>query len=108
MSYYERTYKNITPSRARKLLKHDPDILLIDVRSPEEYMEGHIPGSINIPVEVLEWEICNLQISPYVPIMVYCKTGLRATSAAWLLVSLGFNTVYNLGGIQNWPYKIER
>ncbi|WP_163195446.1 rhodanese-like domain-containing protein [Clostridium thermarum] len=108
MSYWKMPYKNILPSRARKLLNHDPNILLIDVRSPEEYMEAHIPGSVNIPIEFLEWEICNLQLSPLIPIMVYCKTGLRATSAAWLLISLGFITVYNLGGIDRWPYRLER
>lgn len=106
MYWYGGYYKNISPSKGRKQLKQDPNILLIDVRNQEEYSEGHIPNSINIPLEVLEWEISNLQLSPYVPIMVYCKTGIRATSAACILVSLGFITVYNLGGIQRWPYKI--
>jgi rhodanese-related sulfurtransferase len=106
MNCYESYYQSVSPSEGRKLLKRNRDILLIDVRSPEEYTAGHIPGSVNIPIEVLEWELFNLQLSPYTPIMVYCKSGIRATSAACILISLGFINVYNLGGIQRWPYKI--
>lgn len=106
MYYYGNYYKNISPSEGKKLLKLNHDILLIDVRAPEEYIEGHIPGSINIPIELLEWQLYYLQLSPYTPVMVYCQSGMRAAYAACTLVGLGYINVYNLGGIQNWPYKI--
>lgn len=105
MSRYRENYIKISPSKARKLLKSDPYILLIDVRTPEEYVEENIPGSTNIPLEVLAWEINNLSCSPYTHIMVYCKSGKRAASAATILVQSGFQTVYNLGGINDWPYE---
>ena len=106
MSSYSESYIKVSPSRARKLLYRDPNILLIDVRDPEEYMDGHIPGSINIPLQVLDFEIDNLPVCPYTTIMVYCKTGVRAATAASILNQEGFQNVYTLGGIENWPYEI--
>ena len=108
MSDYKESYIRISPSKARKLLRKNPYIVLIDVRTPEEYIEGHIPGSINIPLQVLDLEIDNLLIYPYTPIMVYCKTGVRAASAAAILSQMCFQNVYTLGGIEDWPYEIEK
>jgi phage shock protein E len=107
MSHHGESYIKISPSKARKLLRREPDTLLVDVRNPEEYIEGHIPGSINIPLQVLGWEMDSLSVCPYTPIMVYCKTGVRAASAASILVQKCFQNVYTLGGIESWPYEIE-
>jgi phage shock protein E len=105
MSRNRKNYIKISPSKGRSLLMRDPDIILIDVRTHEEYAFENIPGSINIPLEVLEWQIFNLPINPYTPVMIYCKSGVRAALAASILIHMGFQTVYTLGGILNWPYE---
>ena len=105
MSGYEKGYVKISPSKARKAIKENPYILLVDVREPEEYYSAHIPGSINIPLQTLGWGIMNMSLSPYYPIICYCKTGIRAASAANMLTDMGFQNVYTMGGIKNWPYE---
>lgn len=105
MSHRRKNYIKISPSKARNLLMRNSNILLIDVRTPQEYAAENIPGSINMPVEILEWKIYDLPINPSIPIMVYCRSGVRAAYAASILTHIGFQTVYTLGGILKWPYE---
>ncbi|MDP4090440.1 MAG: rhodanese-like domain-containing protein [Bacillota bacterium] len=108
MNGYVKNYTRISPATARKLLMSTPGILLIDVRNPEECASGYIPGSINMPLQYLQWGIRNLPVGPYTPIITYCQAGMRAASAATLLVQTGFQNVYTFGGIENWPYEIVK
>lgn len=82
-----------------------PDVLLLDVREPEEYRQGHIPGAINIPRGMLEFKISNeasLQ-SLARPIVVYCKTSGRAALSVVAMQTMGFNNVVSLaGGFDAW------
>lgn len=73
---------------------------LIDVRTPEEFNSGHIPGSLNINVETLADRLD--EIPRDVPVVLYCRTGSRSAMAAQILVNAGFEAVYDLGGIQTW------
>ena len=70
--------------------------LIVDVRSKAEYQGGHINGSINIPVDVLRNNISKLDKSK--PIITCCASGMRSSSAKQMLISNGFNEVYNGGG----------
>jgi len=72
---------------------------LVDVRSPEEFAEEHIPGAQNIPVNELDGKLASL--SKDKPVVVYCQAGGRATVAAQHLSAAGFQ-VHNLGGIAAW------
>lgn len=74
--------------------------LLIDVRTPEEFSTGHIPGSVNINVETLANRLD--EVPAGVPIVVYCRSGNRSATAAQILVNAGFSPVFDLGGIQQW------
>lgn len=96
---------NITPEEAQKLIGQE-DVYLIDVRTPEEYSEGHIPGAMNIPLDKLE----SIQmIVPYADktMIVYCRSGSRSAEAANQLEAYGYLKIYDLGGIINWPYAVE-
>lgn len=75
--------------------------LLIDVRTPEEFLEGHIDGAINIPVEeMVAGKLGALaEVAKETPLQVYCLSGARAGYAHTFLLSSGFSTVTNLGGI---------
>ncbi len=80
---------------------------LIDVRKPDEYSQKHIPGSINIPLDGLEKKIAGYVPDKQTEIIVYCAKGVRSRQAAEILTKLGYKNVYNLGGIDQWPYATE-
>lgn len=82
-----------------------PDILLIDVREPDEYRQGHIPGAVNIPRGLLEFKISGEPGLQNVarPIIVYCKTSGRAALSVVAMQKMGFEKVVSLaGGFDAW------
>ena len=83
--------------------RETPGAVLIDVRSPQEYRMGHIPGSRNVPLETVH----SLPEEKDTPFYVYCKGGSRSRRAAHILKTQGFLHVTNLGGIRSWTGKIE-
>lgn len=101
-------YEEITPEQAKQRIESETGIVILDVRTIEEYKEGHIENSLLIPLDNLEKEAeINIK-DKETPIFVYCRSGNRSVSASKILVSLGYNNVYNLGGIINWPYEIVK
>jgi len=102
------SFQSITPEEAMQRLDSEEEIVLLDVRTPEEYAEGHIPGSQLIPLQTLEEEAPNQLTDKDAPIFVYCRSGNRSLEAAEILVEQGYTQVYDLGGIINWPYEVEQ
>ena len=93
--------KDITPEEVyTDMISEDPSYYILDVRTQEEYDQGHIEGSDLIPVSMLEENISEIPVG--VPIVVYCKSGGRSASAAHILVEKGFSQVYDMGGISEW------
>ena len=86
-----------------KALEGCPDALLVDVRTPEEYASGHIPGSVNWPLERLA--LFDLQGDR---ICTYCHSGARSARAAAALTAMGYDDVQNIGGILDWQGELER
>lgn len=80
---------------------------LIDVRTPEEYREGRIPKSKNIPLQEME-EIYNEIEDRNLPIFVYCHSGVRSRQAVSYLQQLGYTNVRNIGGIISYQGKLEK
>jgi phage shock protein E len=72
-----------------------PDVVIVDVRSPQEYAEGHLPGSVNISVEAEDFAQRIAQLDPSAQTLVYCRSGRRSTIAADLMVQAGFTNVVN-------------
>jgi phage shock protein E len=100
--------KNISPSEAKERLSADKNVLLLDVRTPEEYREVHIPNSISLPLNQLKPGISKIANDKGREIIVYCLSGMRAAKACSQLASMGYTNVSNMGGIQSWKYKTER
>jgi len=71
---------------------------LIDVRSVSEYMSGHLPGSINIPLPLIEQEIVHKLPLRATPLILYCASGARSEQALGLLRQLGYSDAHNGGG----------
>lgn len=81
--------------------------ILLDVRTPEEYKEAHIPSGINVPLQNLE-HIHMVTDDINTPIFVYCHSGARSAQAANRLQLLGYTTVKNIGGIVSYKGEIEK
>ena len=91
------------PNDLSRRLKDREPIVVIDVRDPDEYRDGHIEGAASISRGFLEFRIGTAVSDPSVPIVLYCQTGLRSVLAAKALKELGYQTVINLkGGFQKW------
>jgi rhodanese-related sulfurtransferase len=74
--------------------------VLIDVRTPEEFGSGHIPGAINIDVQVLTQRLQDIPRDR--PVVLYCRSGNRSATAAGMLQRAGYGEVFDLGGIGAW------
>jgi rhodanese-related sulfurtransferase len=72
---------------------------LVDVRSPQEHAQGALPGSVNLPLQILQ--DCLHQLDSSKPVIVYCASGMRSQQAAQALGADGRTTVYDLGSYQN-------
>ncbi|MFA6808330.1 MAG: rhodanese-like domain-containing protein [Eubacteriales bacterium] len=96
----------ISQEEARNNMKNDKNILLIDVRSPREYKQAHIPRSKLIPLDKLERE-AEKKLSKERTIYVYCHTGMRSKRTVKILQNKGFEKVFNIGGMNTWIYEKE-
>lgn len=84
-----------------------PGAVLLDVRTSQEYREGHIPGSKNLPLQNLE-EIDTVVDEKQAPVFVHCLSGGRSRQAAQILTSMGYTQVKNIGGLSAYTGKVER
>ncbi len=100
-------YTDIKPEDAKERLENEKGIILLDVRTLEEYIETHIPGSILIPVEEIKSKASEILKDKNAAIFVYCRSGRRSVTASRELIEMGYTKVYNLGGIIDWPYETE-
>ena len=95
--------KQVTATEFKKLLGENSNVQLIDVRTPEEFQEGHIPNSKNINLFDDDFEKRLLKYNKSKPIFVYCEVGGRSGEAAALLSKSGYSNVYDLkGGMRAW------
>lgn len=98
-------YSNLDALNFEKQIK-TPGIVLLDVRSPEEYNSGHLKGAINYNYNGTDFEKQINTIDKTKPVYVYCQRGGRSAGASEVLVKKGFKNVYNLtGGIEAWNGK---
>lgn len=91
---------SITPAEVYEIITNDEDYIILDVRTQDEYNEGHLDKALLIPVDDLEKVVDKLPKEK--PIIVYCRSGVRSRKAAEILVENGFSEVYDMGGILDW------
>ena len=102
------SYRQISMDEAVKMMKDEKNYIILDVRRPDEYSDGHIPGAINIPNEEIGTnEIAELPNKSQL-ILVYCRSGRRSKEASEKLVKLGYTNIVEFGGILDWPGEIEK
>lgn len=100
-------YKKITAEEAKEIMDSGEEIIILDVRTKEEYDSGHIKGSILLPHDEIDASAVSLLPDKYAKLLVYCRTGRRSEIAAKALLELGYTDVTDFGGINDWPYGIE-
>ncbi|MCC8015391.1 MAG: rhodanese-like domain-containing protein [Eubacterium sp.] len=93
-------------AEAKKLMEDKPKLIPVDVRTPEEFDECYIDGAVNIPLDELEEAAEEKLPDKSAEIMVYCRSGKRAKQAAEILEELGYEHIYDMGGLIDWPFEL--
>ena len=100
-------YVSITAEEAKQIMDSEEGYIILDVRTQEEYDQGHIPGAIVIPHEEIPEKAVDVLTDKDQLILVYCRSGRRSKIAAEALVELGYTNIKEFGGIIDWPYEVE-
>ena len=98
--------EKITPADAIRLLDAGKAVA-VDVREPDEFAVGHIPGAKLLPLGSVLSRAAEVLPEKDAAWLIYCRTGRRSADAVQKLESLGYTQLYDLGGILSWPYEIE-
>ena len=99
-------FTQITQDEAAEMMKRDDGHVVVDVRRQDEYDAGHIPGAILIPNESIETERPKALPDLDQIILIYCRSGNRSKQAAQKLADMGYNRLYEFGGINTWTGEI--
>jgi rhodanese-related sulfurtransferase len=100
----ELSYETISVVTAKEMMDADDDIVVLDVRTIDEYNEKHIEGAVLIPNTSIAEKAETVIPDKDTTILVYCRSGNRSASASAELVSMGYTNVYDFGGIIDWIY----
>lgn len=101
-------YHKITAQEAKSRIENNPSVVIVDVRTKEEYQENHIDKALLLPLQQLTQQANTILPNKNTEILVYCRSGNRSRQAAEKLIEMGYTAVYDFGGIQDWPYKTTK
>lgn len=102
------SYQQVDAETAKELMDTEDDYVILDARTQAEYDEGHIPGAILIPHDTVATAAEDALPNKDQLILVYCRSGNRSKRASQALVDLGYTNVVEFGGINSWPYEVEK
>ena len=107
-SMEKNSYQQITQDVAKEMMDAG-DVVILDVREQYEYDAGHITGAVLLPVGGITEDAAAAVIDDLeTVVLVYCRSGNRSKTASQVLVDLGYTKIYEFGGINTWPYEIEK
>ncbi|MDF2557618.1 MAG: hypothetical protein K0R71_1446 [Bacillales bacterium] len=106
-SFDEAPYKTITPHQAWKQMNAKKNILILDVRTLNEYSQEKIPDAVHFPIGKIKVDSKGLPAQKNQTIFVYSSAEVDSEKATRKLIELGYSKVYDLGSIDGWPYDIE-
>ncbi len=96
------TYRQISMDEAVAMMERESGYIILDVRTPEEFAEKHIPNAINVPNENIGTDEISQLPNKDQLIMVYCRSGRRSKETAEKMVKLGYTNIVEFGGILDW------
>ena len=99
----EISYRQISMTDAVTMMEEETGYIILDVRTPEEFAEKHIPGAVNVPNETIGTEEISELPDKDQLILVYCRSGNRSKQASEKLAALGYTNIVEFGGINDWP-----
>lgn len=99
-------YRQLSYEEAKAWMDADSSVIVVDVRTKEEYEAGHIPGAILIPNETIKGFPPKELPDQGARILLYCRSGNRSYQASLKLLEMGYDFIYDFGGINDWPYEI--
>lgn len=104
----ENAYHKLSFRKARELLDTEPASCFFDVREEDEFVTGHADEAVLFPLGTID-EASAAEAIPELdtPVLVYCRSGARSFQAAMRLIGYGYTRVYDLGGLNGWPYGIS-
>ena len=97
--------ESVNADQALELLANDPSIVLLDVREYSEHIEKRIEGSQLLSLSVIEVLLENQYPNKETTFIVYCRSGRRSAEAIKIMLEKGYQNIYDLGGIIDWPYE---
>lgn len=100
--------KSIDSKTVKEMIDNKEDFILVDIREVDEYNEGHIPTAVLIPLGTIETDFEKKIPDKNKKIVIYCRSGNRTKQGYEKITNLGYTNVYDLGGIIDWPYDIEK
>ena len=101
-------YQKLSAKEAKEMMEKGEYGVILDVRTLEEYNEGHIAGSVLLPNDEMKDKAEVTLYDKEEVIVIYCRSGRRSEAAAKELVNMGYTNVYDFGGIVDWPYEIVK
>ncbi|MHB1485759.1 MAG: rhodanese-like domain-containing protein [Saccharofermentanales bacterium] len=107
-SSVSKVFKKISAQDAKAMMEQNKDAIILDVRTLEEFNEGHIKNAVLIPDNEIIAKAESVLTDKNALILVYCRSGRRSALAANDLVTLGYSNVYDFGGIIDWGYEIVK
>ena len=101
-------YKQISQDEAKNMMDTQ-EVIVLDVREQDEFDAGHIPRALLLPVGTIsELSAAAVIPEPDSVVLVYCRSGNRSKTASSALAKLGYTNIYEFGGINTWPYEVEK
>ena len=101
------SYKHLTSEEALEMIQSDSTVLVLDVRTEEEYRKKHIPNALLLPIADIKEGKLEALPDKNQKILIYCWTGRRAEDAAQFLVDRGYTNVFEFGGLVTWTGEVE-
>lgn len=98
-------YRALSPEDGWTLLQNDTKVILLDVRTPDEFSYSHLPNSKNLPFNKLDKNAHQKLGNRNKTILAYCQSGARSKQATKLLYAYGFTNVYDIGGLETFYKK---
>ena len=104
----ENTYRQITQKEAKNMMDTQ-DVIILDVREQDEFDAGHISGAVLLSVGAISADTAAAVIPELDSVvLVYCRSGNRSKTASAALAELRYSNIYEFGGINTWPYEVEK
>ena len=99
--------RHVSMDEAKEIMNENDNYIILDVRTIEEYNEGHIPNAICIPNETIDESVITSLPRKDQLILIYCRSGNRSKQATTKLANLGYTNLVEFGGIIDWDGEIE-